>query len=230
MAYGNERAARLEAMTEKLVPGAQVEWEPRLKVRTASGAATSLDVIGFLTSRQSDGSSYGVLAFELGAEKEEAIAKLEKFKPVEKSALPTNLAVARFDSSGRVTSLNKVAVNTGDPLTKIAWIDVMGWQADGWPVLRLQYRSYLAGADSLVTVEWDGLFDTQKGVFLARIPSGLVVAKKDGAKAGEIFAVRRISADEIEILGAATRKVVKYSCSGLCVVDSSAFMREWTGQ
>lgn len=229
MAYGKERAAQLEAITEKLVPGSQVEWDQRLKIRTASGVATPLDVIGFLTSRQSDGSSYGVLAFELGAEKEEAIAKLEKLKPVEKSALPTTLAVARFDASGRVTSLSKVEVNTGEPLTKVASIDVLEWQEGGWPVVRLRYRSYLAGVDSLTTVEWDGLFDTQKGVFLARIPSGLIVAKKSGEKTGEIFAVRRTSANEIEILGLATKKAVRYSCPDFCVVDSSA-LKEWAGQ
>lgn len=229
MAYGDERASQLEAITEKLVPGAQVEWDQRLKVRTASGVATPLDVIGFLTSRQSDGSSYGVLAFELGAEKEEAIAKLEKFKPVEKIALPTTLAVARFDASGQMTSLNKVALNTGYPLAKVASIDVLKWQESGWPVVRLLYRSYLAGVDALTTVEWDALFDTQKGVFLARIPSGLIVAKKNGDKRGEIFAVRRTSANEVEILGLATKKAVRYSCPDFCVVDSSA-LKEWSGQ
>ena len=43
-------------------------------------------------------------------------------------------------------SVNRVELKTGDPVTKIASLDVMKWQPDGWPVLRLQYRSYLMEA------------------------------------------------------------------------------------
>lgn len=53
--------------------------------------ATPLDVIGFLTSRQKDGSTYAVMAFDTGKEKEEHVKQLQRFKPVEKSALPAGI-------------------------------------------------------------------------------------------------------------------------------------------
>ena len=229
LAYGNERAARLEAITEKLLPGARVEWGSRLAVRTDSAPAAPLDIIGFQTTWKKDGSSTSVLAFELGKEKEEHIKKLERFKSTKVSTLPTTLVVARVDPSGRVTSLNRIAVDSGDPVTKIASLEVINWREGDDPVLRLLYRSYPADVDSYVVVEWDALFDTKAGAFLARIPLGILI-RKDGEETSDFFAIRRTGVDQIEILGAMTKKVIKYSCSDPCVVDSSTFMKEWAGQ
>lgn len=228
MAYGVERAGQLEAIVRTIAPGSSVSWDPHLTLRTAAGATTPLDVVSFLTSRQEDGSLVGVLAYELGTEKEEVLEKIQSFQPAAAKAAATSLALARVDAAGKVVSSKRIAVDPGDPLTKVESLDVLQWRPGGWPLLRLQYRSYAVGAGSLTTVEWDALFDTQAGSFLARLPAAIVVAKKSGEKTGDFFTVHRSGANEIEIVGAATRKIVRYTCADPCVVDGPTFLERWS--
>lgn len=227
-AYGADRATRVETLLQALYPGAIVQWDPVLAIRDSSGALTAIDLGDLETTRRSDGSVTGVTVVEAGTAKADYIRNVTKFQPVEHQAFITKIIVFHDDSSGHVVNFKKIPVDSGDPLTKISWFDVQKWSDSGWPVLRLNYASYIPMGDALTMIQWDSLFDTATGSFLARAPAGILVTHKNGEQTGEMFSVHRTSPTQIQIIGAMTKKVIEYPCGDPCIVDGPTLLKQWS--
>jgi hypothetical protein len=174
-AFGSQRAGQAEELLKSLYPGAKVEWEPVLAIRQISGEVLPVDLGNFATVNHEDGSSEGVAALEVGRDKLEHIKKLTNFQETEARAYTTMFVVFRTNASGHVSDLRKVILDPSDRLTKIGWFEIHNWPEGSWPVLRVAYTSYFPGNGSLRTIEWDGLFDTAAGSFVARTPSGIFI-------------------------------------------------------
>jgi len=226
-ALGSQRATQMETLLQSLYPGATVEWEPELAVRLGSQAPIPIDVGDFKVNSQPDGSLTIATVVEAGTAKRDYIEKVKKFQVTSPQAFTSTIVVLRTDASGKTVDLKKAVLDPNDPVTKINWFEVQKWSPTGWPVLRLAYESYTLGSDSLITIDWDSLFDAATGSFLARIPSGIEVMKKNGEQTGELLSAHRSSPTQIELTGNFTKKVIIYTCGDPCVVDGPTLLAQW---
>jgi hypothetical protein len=226
-AYGVERAGQVEALLHALFPHARVEWDPVLAIRQGSGPAMPVDVGNFVATRGDDGSLNGVTSLELGTAKASHIDKIKKFQSSDGQAFDTTMVAFRLPPSGHPMELKKVALDPYEPLTKITWFEVKSWPSAGWPVLRLRYESYTYSADSLTAIEWDSILDMATGAFAGRIPAGILTLHKDAEREEEVLSSHRTGPGQVEILGAATKKVISYHCGDPCVVDGPTFLAQW---
>jgi hypothetical protein len=227
-AFGSERASYAEKLLEHVYSGAKVEWDPVLAIRQHSGELVPVDLGDFSTTRRSDGTTDGIALLEIGTDKSEYIKKLKKFQRNDTQTYTSQMVVFHMDPTGRISDLKKVRIDPNDPLTKIDWFEVQNWPANGWPIVRLRYTSYVPSSESLVEVEWGGLLDMATGSFLTRIPSGVFVTEKGGREGGDILSVHRTGPDRITIVGYATKRSVEYSCSDPCVIDGPTFLAKWS--
>jgi hypothetical protein len=227
-AFGSERAIYAEKLLEHVYSGAKVEWDPILAIRQHSGELVPVDLGNFSTTRRSDGTTDGIALLEIGTDKSEHIKKLKKFQRSDTQTYTSQIAVFRLDPAGRISDLKKVRIDPDDPLTRIDWFEVQNWPANGWPIVRLSYTSYVVSSESLIELEWSGRLDTVTASFLTRIPSGIFVTERGGRESGDIFSVHRTSSDRITIVGNATKRSVEYACSDPCVIDGPTFLAKWS--
>jgi len=227
-AFGSERAGQVEQLLAALFPGKKVEWEPVLGIRSASGVVP-VDLGNFTTTQQSDGTTAGVAALEVGTNKSEHIKELHKSPQTKAAPYTSTIVVFRIDSSNRISAIKKVSLDPSDPLTKINWFEVHSWPAGKWPVLRIRYTSYMQqGGASLASIEWGGLLDTNTSSFVARVPTGMFL-KQDGAQeTGDILSVQRTSPNQILIVGNTTKKSIPYPCPDPCIVNGRQFLALWS--
>lgn len=227
-ATGAERASQVEKVLEALYPGATVGWDPDLAVRVGAGPPIPVQLRGFTAVRQRDGTVEGVTAVEAGTAKRDYIEKLKEFQAVRTQTFGTTIVVFRMDSSGNITAMKKLGLDPVQPITQIEWFSVQSWSAEGWPVLRLDYNSYISEGGSLAMLGWDSVFNTGTGSFVSRVPAGIIVKQKNGGQTGDMFTVRRSGPTEIQIVGNVTKKVINYSCGDPCVVDGPKLVTEWS--
>ena len=226
-AMGEQLASQMETLFMAVVPGATVEFDPQLAVRVGSDKPIPIDLADFKAMPQNDGTLLGVAAFEVGTEKKDHLMKLASFAAVDSQVFTTTLVAFRADSSGKVTDLKKFNFDPTGPLSTIHVLDVPDWFTNKWPLVVVEYASYIPSADSFTTLAWYSLFDTATGSFRSRIPASLDIKRKDGTDIPEIFKSRRIDPNTIEIYGGYSKRSITYPCSDPCIVDGPTFLSKW---
>ena len=100
--------------------------------------------------------------------------------------------------------------------------------ASNWPILQVQYDSYVADSGPSVHIEWQASFDPNLNEIISRVLTAIVMRSDSGQEEAHLLTTQRVDPSDIQITDVLTKKTVLYPCTDPCVVIGPDFARLWT--
>jgi len=101
------------------------------------------------------------------------------------------------------------------------------WPEGKCPILRVTYESYYVAPQSFGSIMWAAQVDTNTGSVSGKLPVAIMKKVKDGSMQEDYLSVKRIDANQVEVTGGVSGKVVKYPCTQGCVINGQSLFDAW---
>jgi hypothetical protein len=226
-AVGEERATMVESLLGALVPGAKAKWSSHMAMRDAGGEERLVDFAGFTYRKRADGGSEGATGFDTGGQKEKYIFNASRFRTNGNAHFTTDFVVFRARPGGQVSDFRKFILDDSSSVSQVKAFELQEWPDDRWPILRLQYVSYYQQPGRFIAIEWQSLFDSDRGKLTERLPAGIVQSFEDGREEIHTFIAKRTNPGHLQLIDSVSKLVIDYSCEDPCIVDGSSLLKEW---
>jgi hypothetical protein len=227
-AFGQSKAAALDAAVPLLRPGSRVIWQMNLAVEAPDGTRSSLRV-GDTIERQDAAGSTVVLAIEFPDGEDGLYDRLRAFEPAGGSSL-TEIVTVKLNAAGEVIGTRRGIIPDTAVVTRIESIELAPDEAGGeleWPQIYAIYRATYATNDWWGEILWESKIGTDPVAVLHRLPSA--VSKTDRSGAALIdrpIVVVNDDIDSFSIISPERQKIVT-RCAVPCVPDGRVLLGLW---
>lgn len=225
--YGDARASVIESVLTTLYPGAEVIWDPSLRLRLPGQEPRMVDVPVYVRGSAANGGLEGIASIELEKRKEQFIFEAQNFRRTDQPVFPTEMIVFRADLAGHIQRYKRFMLDPGEPLTEIKTMSIQDWSQDEWPTLLIQYDTHRVRQNSFTTIEWHGTFDVNSETFTSRLPFGFTRQPKGGVAQLYFLGLGRVDPGRVVMQNRLDGDRRVYACSDPCVMDADRLLAAW---
>lgn len=227
--FGEPRASIMENLLRAIYPTSAFAWSPQLMIEIAPGQLEKVKFPGFVLKQAGASGLWGATGIEIGDSKARSIFGSMKRGEDTNLSFPTNLAVFEATVRGQITGLKKLSLDRPGEVSEVKLLHLSDAGANKWPIIQVQYDSYVSSSASKIQIEWQASFDPniEGPGLVGRIPTAVVIRSNNGREEMHILTTQRLDSSGVQVTDTLTGKTVRYSCKDPCLVDSQEFASLW---
>jgi hypothetical protein len=222
-ALASGRVRGIEAILATVAPEAVIQWDDEVSAVFPTMTRKTLRLPGFGEMAI----PAGRLVFsgvEYPEDARAAVGRLTALETTTPGSAMTMIALVVLSSEERIVRSRVTVLDTKAIATECRSIQMVGSvEGEGWPRLRVTYRSWHVVGSTIGSVDWTSILSATDGEMLARTPTALWGRLGAGAEVSDILQATATT-DGILVRGVRTQFEALVRCAPPCKVDANVLL------